>query len=348
MKNKTIILGLVAVGLGLYVWKNNVTQTSKPDVAKTIAEIKGEKKIIYYTCSMHPQIHADHPGNCPICGMTLIPVYEESSSSDNQSSINDHLAVDQTVKTFSISGERQELIGIKKQKAEKSELKKEISTVGVVAYDPDLAIAIREYQSFKGVDSGLLSAAETKLKLLGLSSDEIKKLNSDSLKKNDAYYLPQKDSKTGWIYATLFESDLPFVESGMEVKVFLPWDRTTSFDGIVRSIDPTINEQTRATKARIEITSDQAIHLKPNMYVNVIIEKNLGSVVNVPRDAVMNTGADTSVFVVNENNQFEKRHVALGGESGDKIAITSGLDAGETVVVSSNFLVDSEAQLKGN
>ena len=90
-----------------------------------------EKEILYWTCSMHPEVRADEEGNCPICGMNLIPVYEKETSEGEGS--------------LYLNEKDIELAGIRMVPSTKENLYKEIHTVGKIAYDPNLVIAQEEY-----------------------------------------------------------------------------------------------------------------------------------------------------------------------------------------------------------
>src|SRR3989338_10109084 len=152
---------------------------------------------------MHPQIHEDHPGECTICHMTLVPVYKESTS-DRQSGSDRSDSSDRADGIF-ISPERQQVIGIKTVKAARKGLTQNILTTGRVAYDPELAVAQREFvEIVKNVPS-LKQTAVSRLKLLGMSDAEIAELAKKKTVSSNLY-LPTVDQPL-WIYATLYASE---------------------------------------------------------------------------------------------------------------------------------------------
>jgi multidrug efflux pump subunit AcrA (membrane-fusion protein) len=102
---------------------------------------------------------------------------------------------------------------------------------------------------------------------------------------------------------------------------------------------------TRTLKVRLEM-NNPALALKPDMYVKVEFQVAQPSTLTVPADAVLDAGQRKTVFVDRGNGFFEPRQVETGERSGDRIAILKGLKAGERVVTSGNFLIDSESQLK--
>ena len=83
------------------------------------------------------------------------------------------------------------------------------------------------------------------------------------------------------------------------------------------------------------------------MFVNVYLKPNAGKKLVVPHDAVLNSGTEQYVFVDKNDGHFEPRMVKIGGETDTFYAIDSGLKAGEKIVTSANFLLDSESRLKG-
>jgi rubrerythrin len=119
------------------------------------------------------------------------------------------------------------------------------------------------------------------------------------------------------------------------------------FRGRVTFIYPTVDEKTRTAKVRLEF-ENPGYFLKPGMFVTAQIQAELeSSAVLVPDAAVLRSGAHNTVFVALAGGKFEARDVTLGVEAeNDLIQVTSGLNAGERVVTSGQFLLDSESQLR--
>jgi multidrug efflux pump subunit AcrA (membrane-fusion protein) len=124
-----------------------------------------------------------------------------------------------------------------------------------------------------------------------------------------------------------------------------PYEGTTPVGAKVTYIQPQVDPMTRTLKVRLE-APNPGLRLKPDMFVNVEFgiagEKRLV----VPADAVLDTGERQTVFVDLGDGYLEPRAVDVGPRIGDRIVIASGLVAGERVVASGTFLVDSESQLK--
>jgi RND family efflux transporter MFP subunit len=150
-----------------------------------------------------------------------------------------------------------------------------------------------------------------------------------------------------WVIAQVYEQDLPFVKLGQEaiVKVASLPDR--EFRGRVTFVYPTVDEKTRTAKVRLEF-ENPGYFLKPGMFVSAQIHAELAeSAVLVPDSAVLRSGARNTVFIALEGGKFEARQVTLGVEAENNFCeVINGLTAGERVVTSGQFLLDSESQLR--
>jgi hypothetical protein len=145
----------------------------------------------------------------------------------------------------------------------------------------------------------------------------------------------------------VYEQDLPFVQLGQEAVVKVSSLPDREFRGRVTFIYPTVDEKTRTARVRLEF-ENPGYFLKPGMFVSAQLHAELDdSVVLVPEEAVLRSGARNTVFVALPGGKFEGRDVTLGVESeNDLLQVTGGLNAGERVVTSGQFLLDSESQLR--
>ncbi len=150
-----------------------------------------------------------------------------------------------------------------------------------------------------------------------------------------------------WVIAQVYEQDLTFVQLGQEAVVKVSSLPDREFRGRVTFIYPTVDEKTRTARVRLEF-ENPGYYLKPGMFVSAQIQAELEpSAVLVPESAVLRSGAKNTVFVALAGGKFAARDVTLGVESeNDLIQVTSGVNAGDRVVTSGQFLLDSESQLR--
>ncbi len=378
-KKMMIIILLVILALavaGFVLLRLNVRMSSK---------LENVVKAVYY-CPMHPQFTSDKPGSCAICGMTLVkkeagttkkvgkgkvayyrnPMNPEVTS---PAPMKDSMGMDyvpvyeggQATEEAGIymSTEKQQMIGVKKEKVEIRNLVHEILTVGKVAYDPELYVTQEEYlQALKTVGAtkssvlasvsaqsqSLLTAAEKKLILLGMTKDQIEELGKNG-KPQENLYLPLSGI-TAWVYMTIYEYEIGLIKEGVPVEIEAVAYPGVKFSGKIAAITPVLNAETRSAQARAEI--DDAEHkLKPEMFVNAKIKVDLGEKLALPETAVLDTGMRKIVYLAKEGDMLEAREVRLGQKAAGFYEVLDGLKEGDMVVTSGNFLVDSESKLKG-
>jgi len=252
-------------------------------------------------------------------------------------------------------------------------------------YSPDLVTTEQEYllarknsESLKtstvsGVATGsetLLSAARDRLAQWEVPASEIEKLEAtgkvitdltfDSpvsgyiTEKNalpNLYVQPETrlytvaDLSTVWVYAQVFQTDLGRIKPGDPAEVTVDAYPGKTFQGRVDYIIPQIDMNTRTVRVRL-VFPNPNLKLKPGMYVNVVLKTPLGKQLVVPASALFHSGARQLVFVNKGDGQFEPREVQTGIQVGDQTIITKGIKAGELIVTSANFLIDSESQVQ--
>jgi Cu(I)/Ag(I) efflux system membrane fusion protein len=154
------------------------------------------------------------------------------------------------------------------------------------------------------------------------------------------------DLSTLWIIADIYEQELPFVRVGQPARITLSYFPGRELSSQIDYIFPTIAADTRTAKVRLTLPNTGG-KLKPQMYTNVEIRINLGKRLTIPESAVIDTGRGQVVYVDRGSGSFEPREVQLGLRSDGYAEVLRGLKNGEKVASSANFLIDSEAQLKG-
>ncbi len=218
--------------------------------------------------------------------------------------------------------------------------------------------------------AGMLAAARKRLELWDISDEQIDRIEKTREPlKNLTLYAPaggfvvernvfpkQKvtpemtlytiaDLSKVWVIADVFEYEASAIHAGQPATMTMQYLPGRTFRGKVNYILPQVDGTTRTLKVRIEF-DNPGFELKPEMYGDVEFRTGGAQMLAVPQSAVLNSGLRQVVFVDRGNGYLEPREVKTGRELDDRIEITSGLKAGERIVTSGNFLIDSESQLK--
>ena len=221
-----------------------------------------------------------------------------------------------------------------------------------------------------GSGDSLADSAKRRLKLWDINDDQIKALEeSGQAKKTLTLYSPfsgfvlEKSAYKGmnvmpgmalykladlsvvWLYADIYEYELPFIRLGQQASVQLSYIPGEIFSGKAIYIYPSLNPETRTAKVRFELPNPHG-KLKPEMYANVEIKVHLGQKLTVPEGAIIDTGLRQLAIIDKGNGYFEPREVKVGSKVDNYYEVIKGLKAGERVVTSANFLIDSESKLK--
>jgi RND family efflux transporter MFP subunit len=364
--------------------------------------------IAYYTCSMHPAVRQKAPGQCPICGMDLVPVRRDEAESGA-------VVLD--------DGRRQE-IGLRTGVAALQPLAQRVTTVGRVAFDesrlhdvsvkfsgwigtldasqtgqrvragqtlftlysPELYAAEEEYltalasqraaRSTAAPDRAdyLVDAARRKLRLWDLDEREIRAL---AVRGEPIREVPVRSPVSGlvvektvvqgasvaagtrlfrianldrvWVEAQVYEPDIPRVRLGGLAVITLRALPGRPLRGRVTLVEPALAAESRTASVRIEVANpigDAGPLLRPDMYADVEFAGASRQALLVPESAVLYTGMRTIVFVDEGGGRFTPREVQLGAKADGAYEVVAGLQAGDRVVTSGNFLLDAESRLK--
>jgi membrane fusion protein, copper/silver efflux system len=154
------------------------------------------------------------------------------------------------------------------------------------------------------------------------------------------------DLSTVWVVADIFEFDLPWIKLGQTAVISLNNMPGREYTSKIDYVYPTLSAETRTAKIRFSIPNPGG-QLKPQMFTNVEVKVDLGNKLSVPNEAVIDTGMRQIVYLDKGEGYFEPREVVTGLASDEMIEIIKGLDPGDKVASSANFLIDSEARLKG-
>jgi Cu(I)/Ag(I) efflux system membrane fusion protein len=365
-----------------------------------------------YHCPMHPSYTSDRPGDCPICGMSLEPVPDQTSGGI------EHGGDVAGLTSVHITPDRVQMIGVRTARVERVTMGGELELVGFVTpdetrfrriqlrvpgwvqqlhvdqtgeavtagqpllsiYSPELFQSEKEFLIELGAgddmagmphEAGALAAARQRLELLGVPTEEVQRLEREReastrltlrapvtgtvLEKNvvqGQYVGPEEplftvaDLGRVWVLADLYEMDLARVRVGDRAAFTTDGLPGRVFAGRIDFVYPTVSNETRTLKARIVLDNAGGM-LRPGMYGRVrVTGRSAGAGLMVPSEAVVNAGETRYVFLAHAGGVFEPRRVWVGQAAGERVQILRGVAAGDTVVASASFLIDSESRLK--
>lgn len=364
--------------------------------ATTQAMVKSQS---YYTCSMHPQVHEDHPGNCPICGLKLIKVETSAGSQSDQIRLTagqqqlagivtdivreentgeEKLLTGTVTADENASGEQSVRLAGRIQRLF-------IRTTGETVrigqplyslYSEDLQEVEKEYLLAKAQQQqlhnpdvdypALITAAENKLKLWGLTTGQIIALarsrqvsaattivstingTVSELNVHEGDYVTEgqtilKTQGLGslWVEAQLYAGESGALRLGQMVSVRFPDLNGQTLQGKVSFVNPELSDASKVDLVRISISNTQG-QLRPGMQANILLGSgNRG--LAVPATAVVSSGKGNLVWVKNPDGSFSARMVELGTGNSSYLQVNSGLNAGDIVVTQGAYLLNSEA-----
>lgn len=227
-------------------------------------------------------------------------------------------------------------------------------------------------KQFKNLNNDLIRAARKRLELWDIPDDEISRLEKEKKPSKTLTLLsPCKgivldkhafigmnvepgipifiiaDLSHVWVVADMYEQDIALIKRGQTGKI-----ATTSFPdktlkGVVTFINYTIDNPMRTAKIRFEC-DNKDFALKPGMYATVTIEVPMGTWLALPEESLIDTGKRKIAFVALGDGHYEPREVQLGHKANAYYQILGGLDAGDAVVTSAQFLLDSESRIKAS
>jgi Cu(I)/Ag(I) efflux system membrane fusion protein len=155
------------------------------------------------------------------------------------------------------------------------------------------------------------------------------------------------DLSSVWVEGELFEQDLQFVSAGARAHIEVAAYPGVHMMGQVSFVYPTVDERSRTNRVRLTVANPE-LRLKPGMFATVYFDAEVGAdVISIPIDAVVATGERNLVFHHHEDGSLHPHEVVLGARAGDRVQVLAGLEEGEEIVASANFLVDAESRLAG-
>ncbi|HEU5404252.1 MAG TPA: efflux RND transporter periplasmic adaptor subunit [Terriglobales bacterium] len=216
----------------------------------------------------------------------------------------------------------------------------------------------------------LLSAAADRLIQFGVPEGEIQRLEKSGTVQHDITIvsptsgyvtefnaLPNQYTEAGtklytiadlssvWVYANVFQNDIGQLKPGTPAQVTVDAYPGRTFHGRIDQILPQVDSTTRTVRVRF-VFSNPGLALKPGMFVNVSISVTLGRQLVIPASGALQSGTREIAFLDHGNGYLEPREIQIGPRLDDHVVVLNGLKAGDKIVSSANFLVDSEAQLQ--
>ena len=239
-------------------------------------------------------------------------------------------------------------------------------------YSPTLVNAQEEYLvALRSSNNLLLKASRERLASLGVTSSEITRLDKERSIRRLIRVYAETDGviahlgvregifvtpateimsvaklDTIWVIAEVFERQAAWVKAGQRAVVELDYLPGEVWEGDVDYVYPELDPKTRTLNVRLRF-DNQSERLQPNMFARVtILGEGIGDVVHIPREALIRGGTVNRVVLALPEGRFRSQPVTVGIESGDRIAIREGISAGDLIVASGQFLIDSESNIE--
>jgi Cu(I)/Ag(I) efflux system membrane fusion protein len=240
-------------------------------------------------------------------------------------------------------------------------------------YSPDLLATEQELLiAHRSIDPTLINAARRRLGLFGLSDAQIARIEkTGQVERRVDYYAPfdgyvmELGARQGaavqpgaplfqlanlssvWIVAEVPEAQAAWVKAGNPAEAQVPALPGERFEGKVDYLYPELAQATRTLKVRVVVNNPNQ-HLRPGMFATAHLRGSTQeSVLTVPTEAVIKTGTRSIVIVADDTTHFRPAVVRVGAEHGGRSEILEGIQLGQNVVASGQFLIDSEANLRG-
>lgn len=398
-KLSAISLGLVAAQLASSFLDTPLPVTFKHMTWVTFAHAE-EAQAVKYTCPMHPQIIADGPGTCPICGMTLVPLAH--GHDQDQSAMTGKPVI-------SIEAETIQKMGVRTEKVRKQNLSRSLRATGIVMenerarwdmfsqvegrvdelyfsapgdrvkkgeifytlYSPELLALQSDYvAAIKGGYKDLAQSSARRMKLLGVDDGFIAALAKtrkatesvpflipadgilNRLEIRKGHYLKVNDEighiqdlSSVWVEAALPEKDLGHIKEGDTARVTFTGN-PQDYEGKVDYIYPTINAEARTGKVRLIVDNKDGM-LRPASYADVSFASGEAEErLVVSTEAVLHGIEGEHVILALGDGKFQARSIKTGNRNAGQTEIVSGLEENDAIVVSAQFLIDSESSLR--
>lgn len=343
-RNRLILIGLLVLVVIIPVARLCIERTGSSAGSKTAVKEKD-----YYYCAMHPWFHQDHPGNCGICGMTLI------KKEGGAAPISQTAPGERKVKFWANPMDP----SVHSDKPMKDSMGMDYAPV----YEDQVSQSGGETAPLPEAlkDLAQVDLSPFKQQLIGLRTDvvQVKPVvrvirtvgrfggGPDDFSAAVGDFAAQRHPKSGtsrYLVADVYALDIPYVKVGQRAWVSAFSGTGQRIEGKVTEIYPYDGTQSRVGRVKVSFSQASALEL----FANVEIEAASQPLLSVPTEAVLTTGLHRYVFVKKSEESFEPREITVGFEGDNQCQVLSGLGAGETVVDGANFLLDADSKLVAN
>jgi Cu(I)/Ag(I) efflux system membrane fusion protein len=378
-----------------------------------------------YTCSMHPQVRSNKPGNCPLCGMKLIPVPKveaEPATTPGGPDSQPKPEEETSGKEVRLMPSQDAIVSVDLAEVEARPMSKQVEAFGEVSYILDGAVhyawfyggriekvfidynatrlekgqplmevyspeAIADQEAYlrtarerwlrtfyeRKALTGEMEAIAARLERVGMDAAALEELlESGKVRSRFVIRAPasgtligerhhvgeQFEAKTTlfllvsldkvWFIAQFYEQDLSLLKLGGKAAIVLKSQPGKQYGGKIVYIDREIHPEARTVKARFEVENPKGELLPMASGVAKLEVPLAAASLNIPVSAVLDTGMRKVVYVAKGGGRYEAREIKTGLASADRIEVLSGLDAGEKIVRSGQFLLDAEAEIRGS
>jgi multidrug efflux pump subunit AcrA (membrane-fusion protein) len=278
MKNKWIWLFAIVIVITVAFWtsKNLFQKSAKSPEKQSLAKVEGAS---YWTCPMHPQIHSDKAGECPICHMKLVQVKAQQDQVQNQDS--------------------------------------------------------------KGESRSDVIATDSQTALLGVQKYTVEKMDLKVLLPVSGRFLSSSS-----VAFQVYESDLRYVKPGLLFKGESSFYPDEEIVGSISSVDSIVDPTSRTVRVVGSVKKGPGRLFSETSFRGEV-EISLKDKVAIPESSVLHTGSGDLVYIFGDGNKLSAREVKLGPKTESFYEVLSGLKVGEVISSGPNFLIDSEAKIRG-
>lgn len=275
--NKTKLIGIlvILIAVGTYT----AIKLKKKAPPKGNAVSKSTEDNSYWTCSMHPQIHSDKPGECPICHMQLIKVKAQSTGA--------------------------------------------------------LTIAT------KSTSRSEVYATSDQIDLMGIASHKVEKMTITA-----RFPISGRLISGNAIAFQIYESDLRYIKPGVHFKGYTALLPDNEVTGVITSVDSIVDSISRTIRVVGAIKNNSSRFVAESSFRGEILLE-LKDRLSIPESSVLHTGKGDLVYLMDATGKFNAKKIILGLKSDTFYEVLSGLSLDDTISSGPNFLIDSEAKIRG-